>query len=106
MPGTEPGSTLSITALITRTESWRPIADGASAEDLELDLRASYIVSDRYQDVLMGLESGLCGILLLTGYGKGEQLYHSRAWSRPPDLIAEDLSVAVDWILAQTGCTT
>ena len=33
------------------------------------------------------------------GYGRGELAYHSAAWTRPPDLVAEHLLEAVEKIL-------
>ncbi len=72
-----------------------------AARDLDLDLSASFVVSDRYQDISMGLRAGARGVLLLTGYGKGEHLYHKDTWPRQPDHIAATLLDAVDWILAQ-----
>lgn len=74
-----------------------------AARDLNLDLGASYIISDRFQDVSMGFGFGMRGILVLTGYGKGELLYHRDNWPRQPDHVAADVLEAVDWILAQTG---
>jgi D-glycero-D-manno-heptose 1,7-bisphosphate phosphatase len=74
-----------------------------ASEDLHLNLQASFVVSDRYQDVAMGMKAGAMGILVLTGYGKGEALYQQSAWPRPPDCTAADLMAAVNWILVQTG---
>jgi D-glycero-D-manno-heptose 1,7-bisphosphate phosphatase len=51
----------------------------------------------------MGFGFGMRGILVLTGYGKGELLYHRDNWPRQPDHVAADVLEAVDWILAQTG---
>ncbi len=72
-----------------------------AAASLSLDLAASFVVSDRYQDILMGARVGARGVLLLTGYGKGEVLYHKDLWPAQPDYIAVDLLAAVDWILEQ-----
>ncbi len=72
-----------------------------AACDLDLDLTASFVVSDRYQDISMGLRAGARSVLLLTGYGKGECLYHKDTWPRQPDHIAATLQDAVDWILVQ-----
>lgn len=72
-----------------------------AARDLDLDLAASFMVSDRYQDLFMGFQKGTRGVLLLSGYGKGEYLYHKDTWPRQPDCIAGDLLEGVDWILGQ-----
>jgi len=72
-----------------------------AAADLDLDLRSSFVVSDRYQDLSMGFADGARGILLLTGYGKGEYHYHRETWPRPPAFVAVDLLEASEWILSQ-----
>jgi len=72
-----------------------------AARDLDLDLDASFIISDRYQDIRMGQRHGVRGILVLTGYGKGEHAYLRAQWPRMPDFVAADLLDAVEWILAQ-----
>jgi D-glycero-D-manno-heptose 1,7-bisphosphate phosphatase len=74
-----------------------------AASDLDLDLQASFVVGDRYQDLSMGFQTGARGVLLLSGYGKGEYLYHKETWPRQPDHVAVDLLEAADWILAQMG---
>jgi D-glycero-D-manno-heptose 1,7-bisphosphate phosphatase len=70
-----------------------------AAQDLGLDLGASFMVSDRYQDVAMGFQAGARGILLLSGYGKGEYEYQKDSWPRQPDFVATDLLEGVEWIL-------
>jgi D-glycero-D-manno-heptose 1,7-bisphosphate phosphatase len=74
-----------------------------AARDLDLDLSASFVVSDRYKDLSMGFQTGARGVLLLSGYGKGEYLYHKDTWPRQPDYVAVHLLEAVDWILVQMG---
>jgi D-glycero-D-manno-heptose 1,7-bisphosphate phosphatase len=70
-----------------------------ASQDLGLDLGASFMVSDRYQDVAMGFQAGARGILLLSGYGKGEYEYQKDSWPRQPDFVATDLLEGVEWIL-------
>ncbi len=74
-----------------------------AAGDLDLDLMASFVVGDRYQDISMGLHAGARGVLILTGYGKGEYQYQKDTWPRQPDHVAVNLLEAVDWILTQIG---
>ena len=70
-----------------------------AAGDHALDLSASWVVGDRYADLEMGYAAGSRGILVMTGYGRGEyQLHHSR-WARQPDALAENLTEAVRRIL-------
>ena len=72
-----------------------------AAQDLDLDFGSSYMISDRFQDLSMAFRVGMKGVLLLTGYGKGEYLYHRDKWPRLPAFVAADLLEAVNWILAQ-----
>ncbi len=77
-----------------------------AADALGLDLAASFVVSDRYQDVSMAARVGASGVLLLTGYGKGEWLYHKDTWPAQPAYVAADLLEAVDWILSRIPGTS
>jgi D-glycero-D-manno-heptose 1,7-bisphosphate phosphatase len=72
-----------------------------AARDLNLQLRGSWLVSDRYDDIRMIHRAGGRGALVLTGYGRGEYAWNRRKWPRQPDLVAEDLAVAVSRILAE-----
>ena len=75
--------------------------DQSSAEH-GIDLQRSFVVGDRYADVELANRTGARGILVRTGYGEGELLWHAPKWARKPDFIAADLTGAVDWILEQT----
>ncbi|MBI4467994.1 MAG: HAD family hydrolase [Acidobacteria bacterium] len=67
-------------------------------EQFDLDLSQSYFIGDKYLDVRVAHGVGSQGILVLSGYGRGEWTYQSHTWSRPPDHIAETLLDAVTWI--------
>lgn len=71
-----------------------------AAEDLDLDLSSSYVVGDRWSDLESAANCGAAGILVLTGYGRGELKYIGEMRSIQPAKVAEDLISAVDWILA------
>jgi D-glycero-D-manno-heptose 1,7-bisphosphate phosphatase len=73
-----------------------------AAAELELDLRASYMIGDKISDVEMGRRAGLTSILVLTGYGLGEWEYRRHLWPCAPDRVAEDVLDAVQWILARS----
>lgn len=70
-----------------------------AARDLDLDLERSYLVGDRYNDVQTAVNAGVKGILVLTGYGRGE--YESLGDNPPaaPVYVAQDLEDAAAWIL-------
>ena len=70
-----------------------------AAREHELDLAASWVVGDRYADLEMGYAAGGRGILVMTGYGRGEYELHHGAWPRQPDALADDLRDAVAHIL-------
>lgn len=67
--------------------------------DLGIDLRRSYIIGDKISDIEMGHRVGAKGILVLTGYGKGEYEYQRDKWKAMPVFIAEDMLEAVRWII-------
>ena len=70
-----------------------------AAVELGLDLRSSYVIGDRYRDFETATRVGARGVLVLSGYGKGEYLYQRDMWPRMPDHIADDLQAAVEWVL-------
>ena len=74
-----------------------------ASRDHEIDLSLSFVIGDRYPDLETGFRAGARGILVLSGYGKGEYLYQREQWPRPPDHVAENLLAAVDWVLPLIG---
>ncbi len=70
-----------------------------AAVELRLDLKSSYVIGDRFRDIETAIRVGARGVLVLSGYGKGEYLYQRESWPRMPDYVAEDLYAAVDWVL-------
>ena len=75
-----------------------------AAREHALDLADSWIVGDRYADLEMGRAAGSRGILVMTGYGRGELELHRTTWPRQPDALAENLSDAVRHILRNGRC--
>src|SRR6266542_3007670 len=72
-----------------------------AAEELGLDLSRSVMVGDKPSDVEAGQAAGGAGVLVLTGYGRGEWEYLRHVWTVKPDHVAEDLLDAVGWALAR-----
>ncbi len=70
-----------------------------AAREHRLRLAGSWVVSDRYADVEMAHRVGARGILVLTGYGRGEFEWNRAGWPRPPEAVVADLAEAVDVIL-------
>ncbi len=81
----------------------RPGLLNRAAAELGLDLRASVMVGDKFSDVAAGHAAGAAGVLVLTGYGRGEWEYARHAQDVKPDHVAEDLLDAVEWALARAA---
>jgi len=69
-----------------------------AAEDLDLDLPASFMIGDHYSDVECAQRVGAQGILVLTGHGQ-EALLKKENWPSLPSIIVPDLYEAVRWII-------
>ncbi len=74
----------------------------AAAADLGLDLARSVMAGDKLSDVATAHAAGARGVLVLTGYGRGEWEYRAPG-AVAPDHVAADLLDAVDWALGQGG---
>ena len=73
-----------------------------AVKDFPIELSASYVIGDRCSDIKMAHRAGMKGILVKTGYGRGDLEYVFPRLSYQPDYVAEDLFGAVQWILAGT----
>jgi D-glycero-D-manno-heptose 1,7-bisphosphate phosphatase len=69
-----------------------------AASDLDIDLEHSYMVGDKLEDVLFGLNIKAQPILVLTGFGK-KTLLQLKKKSVKPAYVATTLIDAVNWIL-------
>jgi D-glycero-D-manno-heptose 1,7-bisphosphate phosphatase len=74
-----------------------------AAAEHGVDLTRSFVVGDRPSDVELANHVGARSIMVRTGYGEGESLWHAQKWKIMPDYIAADLAAATDWILEQTS---
>lgn len=73
-----------------------------AAQELDIDLKASYMVGDRFFDIAAARNAGVKGILVKTGYGKELLEDDGPDKATPenkPDFIASDILDAVRWIL-------
>jgi D-glycero-D-manno-heptose 1,7-bisphosphate phosphatase len=59
------------------------------------------MIGDKLSDVAAGHAAGTAGVLVLTGYGRGEWEYQRRGHAVKPDHVAEDLLDAVEWALGR-----
>lgn len=72
-----------------------------AARDLGIDLGDSVVIGDKISDVEMAHAVGARGILVRTGYGRGEEEYQQERWTTVPNHVADDLQAAVHWLLAE-----
>ena len=72
-----------------------------AAEEHGLDPSRSYVVGDRQGDVELARRVRARSVMVRTGYGEGELLWHAAQWSVQPDCVAADLLEAAEWILRQ-----
>lgn len=73
-----------------------------AAQDLNIDLKVSYLVGDRFLDIEAARKAGVKGILVKTGYGSTLLQDDGPDKATPenkPDFIAADILEAVRWIL-------
>lgn len=70
-----------------------------AAKEHNLELAGSTLVSDRYDDISMAQSVGGRGILVLSGYGRGEHEWNRSQWPRMPEHVVEDLAAAVGIVL-------
>lgn len=71
-----------------------------AAAALDIDLARSYVVGDRLGDLQLAWSVGATGVLVRTGYGRGELELHAPSWPRGPDMVADHLLEAVVNILS------
>ncbi|OFV93268.1 MAG: D,D-heptose 1,7-bisphosphate phosphatase [Acidobacteria bacterium RIFCSPLOWO2_12_FULL_54_10] len=64
-----------------------------------IDLPNSYVIGDRYVDILMARRAGARSVLVLTGFGLGEWEFNRSGWEHQPDYVAENVYQAVRWAL-------
>jgi D-glycero-D-manno-heptose 1,7-bisphosphate phosphatase len=74
-----------------------------AVRELDIDCSKSYVIGDRGADIEFAHQIGAKGILVLTGYGKGEWEYFRDQWKVKPDHVASNLYEAVQWILQRRG---
>jgi len=62
-----------------------------AAEEHNLDISKSYMIGDRYKDILFAKNLNIKSGFVLTGYGLGEYTFDKMKWEYEPDLIGENL---------------
>jgi D-glycero-D-manno-heptose 1,7-bisphosphate phosphatase len=75
-----------------------------AAAELGIDLARSYMVGDKADDVLFGMNIGATPVLVRTGYGPLAEPKLAALGVRPA-FVAADLAAVADWILAREART-
>ena len=71
-----------------------------AAAELGIDMAKSYMIGDKAEDMLFGMNNKATPILLLTGHGK-RAFKELKDMGKKPAFVAENLLEAANWILAQ-----
>jgi D-glycero-D-manno-heptose 1,7-bisphosphate phosphatase len=72
-----------------------------AAKEHDLDINRSYVVGDRWSDIKAAAACGARGVLVLTGYGRGDLQFIGPKQAIQPGHVAEDLLGAVSWIIKE-----
>lgn len=72
-----------------------------AAKEMNIDLSASFMVGDRWSDLRCADRVNATPILVLTGYGLGDNRYIGPSQEIQPAFVADDLQAAVKWIINQ-----
>ncbi|MFC2167298.1 D-glycero-alpha-D-manno-heptose-1,7-bisphosphate 7-phosphatase [Acidobacteriota bacterium] len=71
-----------------------------AAEDLNIDTSLSYMIGDKVEDLLFGININAVPILVLTGYGQ-DSIKKLKELGIQPGFVAKNLMEAVEWITKQ-----
>ncbi|MFQ5701290.1 MAG: D-glycero-alpha-D-manno-heptose-1,7-bisphosphate 7-phosphatase [Acidobacteriota bacterium] len=70
-----------------------------AAREHGLDLSSSYMIGDTVLDLETARAAGVTGVLVLTGYGKGELRFRVKQRGLGSSHVAADLLEAVEWVI-------
>ena len=70
-----------------------------AARDLDIDVKQSYMVGDKWSDVELGQRAGARSILVQSGFAPDEPGNIRPAHVSAPDFIARTILEAADWIV-------
>jgi D-glycero-D-manno-heptose 1,7-bisphosphate phosphatase len=74
-----------------------------AARDLNIDVKRSFVVGDKWSDVELGQRAGANSILVNAAFGLGNTETVRPSHLNDPDFIAHSITEAVEWILLQTS---
>ncbi len=70
-----------------------------AAKELNIDVRKSYMVGDKWSDIELGQRAGARSILVKTGFAADEAGNARPPHLKDPDFIADTIIDAADWIV-------
>ncbi len=70
-----------------------------ASHDLHLDIGRSYMIGDKALDAMFAVNAGLKGLIVKTGHDPDGELNQLREQGIHPHHIADNLCMAVDWVL-------
>lgn len=68
-----------------------------ACRDLDLDVGRSVVIGDKWSDVRLARAAGARGVLIRTGYGRGQE--QAPPTDLRPDAVADTLMDAAAWVL-------
>jgi len=74
-----------------------------AARDLDIDMKKSFMVGDKWSDVELGHRAGTRSILVRSGFSPDDPGNVRPSHVEDPDFTAQDLAEAATWIIAQKG---
>jgi len=72
-----------------------------AAKDLDIDIKNSYVVGDKWSDIELGQRAGAHAVLVRTGYAPDDPGNVKPDRVREPDFTAHTIIEAADWIIGQ-----
>jgi D-glycero-D-manno-heptose 1,7-bisphosphate phosphatase len=74
-----------------------------ATRDLDIDVKNSFVVGDKWSDVELGQRAGARSILVQSGFAPDDPGNIRPVHISDPDLVARTILEAADWIIQQTS---
>jgi len=74
-----------------------------AARDLNIDVKRSYVVGDKWSDVELGQRAGTHAILVKSGYAPDDPGNIRPEKLSEPDFVAHTITEAAEWIIRRTS---
>lgn len=70
-----------------------------AARELDIDIKRSYVVGDKWSDIELGQRAGAHSILVRTGFAADDAGNARPPHVKDPDFVAHTITDAADWII-------